>query len=148
MICDAGARGAVWNRTPSQPCGSSLRAKLLAATVSAKTKNFVVSPRLRVEALDQQTELVVEHRVEAVLADVAVARAVDGVAEGHVVGRHGLGDGAGGAADAEEPARHLLAGADLGERAVVARVQVDLQRLLMGVHSLLHSLKSAAASRP
>ena len=84
---------------------------------------------LAVEPLDEQPVLVFEHRLQAGPADVAIAVPVDGVAEGHVVGRHGLGDGAGRASDAEEPARHFLARANLGERAVFDGIQVHLERL-------------------
>jgi hypothetical protein len=88
---------------------------------------------LAVEALDQQLVLVVEHGVEPQPADVAIAVAVDRVAEGHVVGGHGLRHGAGGAADAEKPSRDFLARADLGERAVSHRIEVDLERLEVSV---------------
>ncbi len=78
------------------------------------------------EALEVQGVLVIEHRLEPRPADVALRLAVDGVADRHVVGRHALGHGARGPADPEEPADHLLPGADLGEGAVAVRVQVDL----------------------
>ena len=35
--------------------------------------------------------------------------------------------------DAEEPAHHFLPGADLGERAVASRVQIDPQRFRMRI---------------
>ena len=92
---------------------------------------------LAVETLDQQVVLVIEHRLQPLPADVAIALAVDGVAEGHVVRRHRLGDRARGAADAEEPARHLLAGANLGERAVPDGVEVDLEGLEVRVGRVL-----------
>ncbi len=34
--------------------------------------------------------------------------------------------------DAEEPAHHLLSGADLGERAVAAQVEIDGQGFALG----------------
>lgn len=74
----------------------------------------------------------IEHGLEAAAADVALALAVDGVTDDHVVGGHGFGNGAGGSADAEEPAGDLLARADLGEGSVFALVEIDLKRLLMG----------------
>ncbi len=73
----------------------------------------------------------IEHGFQALAADVTIGVAVNGVADRHVVGGNGFGDGAGRAADAEEPARHLLSRADLGEGAVLAGIQVDLERLLM-----------------
>ena len=42
--------------------------------------------------------------LDASAAEVTFKLAVDGVVDGHVVGRHALGDGAGSSADAEEPA--------------------------------------------
>src|SRR5204862_1952203 len=48
------------------------------------------------------------------------------------VGRHGLGDGAGGAADAEKSARDFLARANLCKRPVLGRIEIDLQRLSVG----------------
>jgi hypothetical protein len=81
------------------------------------------------EAVQVQPVLVLQHRLEARPTDVALRLAVDGVAHRHVVGRHALGHGAGGAADAEEPAHDLLPGPDLGEGAVAPLVEVDSQRL-------------------
>ena len=94
-------------------------------------------PALRVEPLDQQLVFVIEHGLQPPPADVAIARAVDRVAEGHVVGRHRLRDRARRAADAEEPARHFLARPDLGEGAVFGGVQIDLQGLVMRVELVL-----------
>ena len=91
------------------------------------------------EPLEVELELVVEHRLQPALGDVAVGLAVDGVADRHVVGRHRLRDGAGRAPGPEEPAGDLLAGADLGDRAVPARVEVDLQRLLQCVRAGFHA---------
>ena len=133
MIWLASSRGCDWNLTPIQPWHSLVPLKLRADTVSAKAKNAVASPRVSVEALEVQRVLVVEHRLEARPADVALGLAVDGVADGHVVGGHALGDGARGAADPEEPADDLLPGADLGERAVAPSVEVDRQRLGVGI---------------
>ncbi len=99
--------------------------------MSAKTKKRVVAPRFSGQALQQQAVFVIEHRLQALAADIAIGVAVNGVADDHVVGRNGFGDGAGRAADAEEPAGHFLSGADFGEGAVLGRVQVDLERLLM-----------------
>ena len=85
------------------------------------------------EPVDVELEFLVEHALQPADGDVPVGLAVDGVADGHVVGRHRLGDRPGRAADPEEPADDLLAGPDLGDRAVPARIQVDAQRLLVGV---------------
>ena len=85
------------------------------------------------EALAVELVLEVEHRLQAHARNVALGVPVDGVADRHVVGRDALGDGAGRAADAEEPAHDLLAGADLRKGAVEARVEVDLERLVVGI---------------
>jgi hypothetical protein len=93
----------------------------------------------RTEPLDELVVLARQHRLEPLPADVALGRPVNRVAHGHVVGRQALRDGARGAADAEEPARDLLAGADLGERAVARRVHVHTQRLLVRAVLLVHA---------
>ena len=111
--------GSVWKRTPIQPWASLVPLKLLVATVSAKTKKLVWSPRVADEPLDQELVFVVQHQLQALARDVARRLAVDGVAEDHVVGGDRLGDGPRGPAGLEELARDLLAGADLGERAVL-----------------------------
>ena len=123
--------GSVWKRKPSQPWASLVPLKLLVATVSAKTKKFVWSPRVRGQPVDQELVLVVQHELQPLARDVARRLAVDGVAEDHVVGGDRLGDRPRGAAGLEEFAGDLLAGADLGERAVLRHVQVDGQRLLV-----------------
>ena len=84
------------------------------------------------QGLPQRGVLVLEHLLQSLAAHVAVALAVDAVAHRHVVGADGLGDRAGRAADGEEPARHLLPGADLGQRPVPAGVEIELQGLLAG----------------
>ncbi len=67
------------------------------------------------EVVGEGAVLVVEHRLEALSTDIAAARTVDGVGDGHVVRRDALGDRARGAAHPEEPAGHFLPRADLGE---------------------------------
>ncbi len=71
----------------------------------------------------------VEHPDQPFPAHVPFARPVDGIAERHVVGRHRLGDRSRRAADTEEPAGDLLAGANLGEGAIGHRIDVDGERL-------------------
>jgi hypothetical protein len=84
------------------------------------------------QALGQEAVFVLQHLLQPRPADIPVGRAVDGVADRHVVGRHGFGDGSGGSAHAEEPPRDFLPGADFGEDAVFRGVEVDLERLLLG----------------
>ena len=62
-------------------------------------------PALFIQPLHQQGELAVEHRLKALPADVTFTRAVDRIADRHVIGRHRLLDGARRAAHAEKPAR-------------------------------------------
>ena len=61
----------------------------------------------------------IEHCLETHTANVAVGLSVNGIAESHVIGRHGLGDCAGGAAHAKESARYLLSRANFSERAIL-----------------------------
>jgi hypothetical protein len=86
----------------------------------------------RVQSFEQQVVFVLEHGAEAAPAHVTVGGAVDGVAHVHVVSGDGFGDGARSAAHPEKPARDLLAGADLGKGAVIARIEIDPQRFLVG----------------
>ena len=77
-----------------------------------------------------QALLVREHLLEPLAADVALTVTVDRVADLHIVGRHTLRNRAGGAACLEKPATDFLPGANLGEGAVTAGVEIDLQGLL------------------
>ena len=97
----------------------------------------MLSPRSFAEPLDVELELVVEHRLEPPARDVALGLPIDGVAHLHVVSGDALRDRARRAAHAEEPADHFLPGADLGEGAVPARVEIDLQRLRMRINRFL-----------
>ena len=94
-----------------------------------KDKKRLLRAEFRVEALAQEGELVLEHAPEALPADVAFDRAVNRVAEGHVVGGHGFGHRAGRRPDEKEPARDLLPRPDFGEGAVDAAIEVQLEGL-------------------
>src|SRR4051794_26961262 len=98
---------------------------------------------LLAEAVEVELELVIQHRLEPALGDVAVRLAVDRVADRHVIGRHGFRDRARSTSGPEEPPGDLLPGADLGDRAVPAEVQVDLQGLLQGVRAGFHGAPPA-----
>jgi hypothetical protein len=100
--------------------------------VGENKKRAFVTARF-VEPLEQQVEFMIQHGLQTLAADVTVGRAVNRVADGHVVGGNGFRNRAGRLADVEEPARDFLTRADLGERAVFFRVEVDLERLLAGV---------------
>ena len=99
------------------------------------------------QAAEVQGVLVVEHRLQPRPADIALALAVNGVADGHVVGRNALGDGARGAAHVKEPPHHFLPGADLGKRAVAALVEVDVQRFMVGAQDLMPGMAFAQCSK-
>ena len=84
----------------------------------------------------------VEHLLDPFPRDIPWRLAVDGVADGHVVGGNRLRDGSGCAAHGEEPAGHLLPSADLGEVAVDGVVEIDgegpLSRRIDGLHRAGH----------
>ena len=84
------------------------------------------------QPLDQQLVLVVEHGRKPLARDIARSLAVDRVAENHVVGRNRLGDRSRRPAGVEKEPGHLLAGPDLGKRAVFRPVQIDRERLAIG----------------
>src|SRR5438093_13540956 len=89
------------------------------------------------QPLHIEVEFAVEHRLQPVARNVAVSVPVDGVAHFHVVSRHALGDCARSTADSEKPAHHFLSRADLGKGAVPARIEIDLERLGMGIDYFL-----------
>jgi hypothetical protein len=91
----------------------------IAAAVSAKAKKQVPPP------LFQQRKLVLKHFFKPLERDVPAGLAVDRVAEGHVVGRHGFGDRASRPTDPEEVSSDLLPGTDLCKRSVEPVVEVD-----------------------
>ena len=118
-------------------------------TVSANTKNFVPPPRVALKLSRSSAHSWSSIDLKTLPADIPLARPVHGVRHGHVVGGDRLGHRAGGAADVEEPARHLLPRADLGKGAVAGGVDVDAQRLVMRaerIHS--HEWKYASAAAP
>src|SRR5262249_39842872 len=98
--------------------------------VSKNKKRHLIAT-LCSEALLEQDVFVIEHRAQPLAADVTLGRPVDRVAHGHVIGGNGLGHGAGSAADAEEPARDLLACADFSEGSITFGVEIDPKRLLV-----------------
>ena len=87
----------------------------------------------RPQTLGHQLVFVVEHRQQPLARDIARPGAVGVVADRLVVGADRLCDGAGGGADGEEPPCDLLPRADLGEAAVDRSLEVDRQRLGVGV---------------
>ena len=90
----------------------------------------------RVQAGQVLLVLVVEHALQPLARDVALGVAVDRVADRHVVSRGALGDSARCAAHPKKPARDLLTRADLGERTIAVLIQVDVQRLAVGIESI------------
>src|SRR5262245_20867971 len=88
----------------------------------------------------------IEHFLEPHTANVAVGRSVNSVAESHVIGRHGLGDRAGCAAHAKKSARYLLSRANFSEGAILRRIQIDVESLLVSadLHLRIHTISLAA----
>src|SRR6266540_1710535 len=76
------------------------------------------------QPLQKFRELLLEHCLQSLSADVTLRRAVEFSADCHVVGRDGLRHCSSRAADGKEPSGNLLARADLGERAVRRCVKV------------------------
>ena len=72
----------------------------------------------------------VEHRAEANATDVTIGRAVNRVAECHVIGRHRFRNRTRSAANVKKAARHLLPGPNFGKSPVTLGVEIDLERLL------------------
>src|SRR5438034_191422 len=109
-------------------------------------KKCFLGPEFSVESLDQKIIFVIQHFLEANTADVAIRRSVNRIAERHVVGRHGLGDRAGCAADAKESARYLLAGANFSEGPILGCVEIDPGGLLVGadLHLWIHRISLTA----
>ena len=110
---------------PVIPPGMSLRGGGIGKGEEARAR----TARL-LQPLPEKGELVVEHLLDPLARDITGRLAVDRVADFHVVGRHRFGHRAGRAPDGEKPPRHLLAGPDLGERAVDLPVDVDGQGTL------------------
>ena len=113
-----------------------------------KNKKRALASELRVQPLDQERVFVIEHRLQTLAADVAIGRSVNRIAESHVVGRHGFRDRSRRAADVKKSPRHFLPRADLRERPVFLRVEIDLERLLVRshIHLRVHARIVAAAS--
>src|SRR4029077_7385904 len=82
-------------------------------------KERFLGPEFSIQPFDQKIVLVVQHCLEANPADIAVSLSVNGVAESHVIGGHGLGDCAGCAAHAKESACYLLSRANFSEGAIL-----------------------------
>src|SRR5436190_22372409 len=81
-------------------------------------KESLAIAAIGLELVQKRLEFLLEHRLEALAADIPLGGAVECVADGRVVGGDGFGDCSGSAADGKEPARHFLACADFSERAV------------------------------
>ncbi len=103
-----------------------------------KNEKFGCGAAFCVQAVVLQVVLVVEHCLQTRAADVTIGRSVNRIAHDHVVSGHRFRNGSGRAADAKEPARHFLSGADFGEGSVFGWVQVYLERLLVRIHHAIH----------
>ena len=133
MIWLGSSRGWAWNLRPIQPWHSLLPLVAPGHNSVGEGEERRGVAALFTQALQVELVLMIQHRLETSGRHVPVGLAVDGVAHRHVVSRDRLGDRACCAADPKEPARHFLARTDLGDGAVPARIEVDPQRLLMGV---------------
>src|SRR5438477_7126310 len=85
----------------------------------AEDKECFLCAEFSIQSFDEQIVLMVKHRLKTDTADVAVGRSVNGVAKCHVIGRHGLGDGAGCSANAKESACYLLSRANFSKSAIL-----------------------------
>src|SRR5262245_19063199 len=109
-------------------------------------KECFLGSKLLIQPLDQKIVFMIEHFLEPHAANVAVGRSVNGVAESHVIGRHGLGDCAGCAAHAKKSARYLLSRSNLCEGAILRCIQIDVESLLVraDLHLWVHIISLAA----
>src|SRR5262245_2736596 len=74
--------------------------------------------------------------MQALSAHIPIGPSVDRIADGHVVGRHALGDGASGTADPEKPSCNFLSRTNFSESAVLGGVQIHLQSFLVRPNAL------------
>ena len=77
--------------------------------------------------------LAIQHVFESLAADIAIARTINCIANGHVISGHTLGYCAGCATDAEEPTNHFLPSTDLSKGSITAWVKIDGQSLALCV---------------
>src|SRR5258706_6161412 len=98
-----------------------------------KDEKSSAAPPFFSQALEQKIVFVIEHGTQPAPADVTVRGTVNGIADCHIVGGNGFGDGPRRAAGAKEATRHFLAGAHFGEGAVTLRIVIDALRLLTGI---------------
>ncbi len=78
----------------------------------------------------------VQDALQALPAHATLTSPVDRVAHGHVVRRDRLGHRARSPTDTEKPPRDFLPGPDLGKGAKFARIEIDLERLLVSAREL------------
>src|SRR6516162_4457615 len=109
-------------------------------------KESFLASKFSIQPFDQKIVFMVEHFLQPHAADVAVGRSVNGVAECHVIRGHGLGNCAGCTANAEESACYLLSRANFSEGAILRRIQIDVESLLVSadLHLRIHTISLAA----
>src|SRR5262249_12109497 len=83
-----------------------------------ENKERFVASKFLIQPFDQKIGFMIEHFLQPHAANVTITRSVNGVAERHVVGRHGLGDRAGCAAHPKESARYFLSRANFSKGAI------------------------------
>ena len=84
------------------------------------------------QAFDEELFFVFQHGLQALAAHIPSRGAIDGIAEGHVVGRHGFCNRSSCTPCGEKLAGHFLPRSDFGECAVESIVQIHPQRLASG----------------
>src|SRR4029453_13783594 len=97
----------------------------------SEDKECFFGSKILIPPFDQKIVFMIEHFLEPHAANIAVGRSVNGVAESHVIGRHGLGDCADGAAHAKKSARDLLSRTNLCEGSILRCIQIDMESLLV-----------------
>ena len=114
-----------------------------------KHKKARFIPALYGQPFVQQAVLVFEHVMQALLADVPAGLAINRIAHRHVIGAHTFSYRTGRSANAEEPPRHFLPGANLSKGAVLVAVKIDRLRFLRGAEVRLrhHSLRRHCPSQ-
>src|SRR5262249_6517299 len=109
-------------------------------------KESFLASKFSIQPFDEEIVFMAEHFLQPHAADVAVGRSVNGIAECHIIRGHGLGDCAGCTANTEESARYLLSSANFSEGAILRRIQIDVESLLVGpdLHLWIHIISLAA----
>jgi len=77
------------------------------------------------QLIEKLSPLAIQHGLESLPGYIARAGTIKVIADLLVIGRDGLGNGAGGPSDNKKPARDLLASADFGKGAKSRRIEIE-----------------------